>query len=430
MSIRYLLTASAFGLIAAIASRGSIFIANILLARHLGMEMYGLVSFAYLTALNIGGFISASLSQTAAKIVGKHSIVGGRPLYIAMLTFLRVSLGLIFVITVFVELIGIYLGSNVVSKADETVLFHVAAIILLLSTMASTSQGLLFSLAKYRKSSLYAVLASVVLLLSVIISIQQVSPLYSLMALGTGALVQATLGSVTIWRYIKNTVVTDVLEIESSTSLRETLIFLGPALLVAVVGAPVHWFCMTLLAHSPDGLKQMAIFNVAFQWYLIIAFIPSALANMSISFFSRFSSIDSEVTPARVLILTLSVVSVVALVVGFPIIIFPDVAASLYGGNYASASEIIRLLVIAAVIASPSLCLQQYIAAHGGIWKNFIFAVVYSALYIGFTVVAMRMDAGGYGIALGILLSAIFLLILQIIFIFKSKITFLRRSTL
>lgn len=56
-------SASVLGLGAAVASRGAVFVSNILLAHSLTVHDFGLFSYAYVTALNLGLFLATGFRR-------------------------------------------------------------------------------------------------------------------------------------------------------------------------------------------------------------------------------------------------------------------------------------------------------------------------------------------------------------------------------
>lgn len=415
--LRYLLGASAFALVAAIASRGGVFAANIILARHFSQEMYGLVSFAYLTALSLGNFVSAGLGQTGAKIAGQYESKNDETLRIAIAEFAKIGMLVAMAVALLIAFSGKFIDVNV-SGHDYSLAVKLAACILFFTAGAATCQGLLLSLNYHRNSSAYSVAASLLMLGAVACTVHYLNPFISLIALGVGALVQFSLGGVTVWCHIRKVRPFAPQRESVVVEVRRNIIrFLTPAMLVALMGAPVHWLCITLLARSSDGVSQVALFNVAFQWYLMVCFVPSVIGNMSISLFSKYSLESSKKELSSLLITTISVVSLLSLLVGGPVIFFSDVAAAVYGERYSAAAEVIEIIAVAGMVASISLCLQHFMASQDRVWRNFLFATGYSLVYLMATLMAINYSMGAYGVALAILVSAVSLLFLQVIFL-------------
>ena len=55
-----------------------------------------------------------------------------------------------------------------------------------------------------------------------------------------------------------------------------------PSLLAGFVATPVLWFCMTWVAHRPNGYAELGLYNAAYQWHGPIIFIPMILMSVSI----------------------------------------------------------------------------------------------------------------------------------------------------
>lgn len=426
MTFRYLLSASFFGLAAAVISRGGVFVANLILAKDLPLEVFGLVSFAYMTALNLGNFVTAGLSQTSARILAKHrdemSVVTSK-LFALLLTSIALALLVSALIFFNANHIVEMLGNG---KSDAG-LFQLASLILVFVILGAVSQSMLFAIGKHVTSSSIAVVSALVMVMAVAGVSEYQDPRVSLFALGVAGILQTMFCAWTLMGVMKSGLRGGAHLTIKKETLLEVRQFLWPALLVAFVGAPVHWLCMSLLASVDNGVAQVGIFNVAFQWYLLISFVPAAIGNMSLTFMARnggelggAGSISAE----RILFISLCVVFLVSFVLGAPLIFATDYVLMLYDEEYHQAQPVISVLAAAGSVTGLTICLQNYIAVRKGMWVNFVLSILYALSYLtGTFLIVSNEDGIAINVAKIFLLSWSILLVAQffyiLVFIFK-----------
>lgn len=418
MAFRFFLNASFFTLIAAVASRGAIFAANIFLARNFTQETFGLISFAYLTALNLGGFASSGMAQTSSKIIGNSIRDDPKNIDLSIGVVLRVGFWLILFVSFLVAV-----GSDVLSHAldkesnqeELSVLLKIAAGILFFTAAANVLQNTLFVLDQYKSAAFISIVSCILMLSMLAVALSSNNSKFSLIALGLAGLIQF-FGEIFFLRKFYNNQNYAKAQLVDRRKVRAALFkFLKPALLVSVIGAPIHWACMTMLARGQNGMEQLAFFNAAFQFYLIVLFFPSAIGNMSISIFSKTKFGAST---KKVFIGVIGLVFLAGLFVGAPLAVFPEVATYFYGASYTSIEPVIKTLAIAAVIAGISISLQQYLAAQSFAWINLGTASIYSVFYLALTFLFVNNSLGAKGVADAILTSACIQVLLQLAVLF------------
>lgn len=409
-----LLGASMLGLCAAVASRGSIFIANIAFAHSLTVHDFGVFSYAYTTALNLGLFLATGITQAAGLVLPRIESVEDRGHQLR--AFLSLSIAVASIAASALFLSSGSLSSVAFSSAAATAPLRAASFLLVVTALAQASQGFLYALGEHRLVALNSMATGIILLVSVffipkvgkpemaifiILTVNSISAIFQLGFLMKlfGAVARRRKGG------------------EMRVAVKTSL----PAILTTSLGAPVHWACLSLLVATDDGTKQLALFSIAFQCYAIITFIPAALGSIALPFLSR-SGINSASEKRSQFRLTLLVSGSVALLIGGVAAIFAsNIVEHLYPTTYGGAVLPLRVLSVAATLCGFSVIIQQRILADGRIWLNFCMVAVYSTVYIIGSYIGLRAGLGAIAPGLAMILGYVILILLQIVAISRKS---------
>lgn len=276
------LSASVLGLGAAVASRGAVFLANIMLAHSLTVHDFGLFSYAYVTALNLGLFLATGVSQAAGHVLPLTEDPERRRRQLCAFIVLLVALIAVAATALYLSATSISIAAFGSAQGGEAL--RMAAIVLIATAFTQALQAFLYAMHEHRASASVSIGAAL-LLLAMLWTMgpirQPVVALVIFLAINAGAAASqlVILGRTTQnqrgpWRTGRQ---------ELRLAFKHAL----PSVLTTSMGAPVHWICLSMLAAMTDGAHQLALFSVAFQWYIAITFIPATLGNLALPFLAR-----------------------------------------------------------------------------------------------------------------------------------------------
>ncbi|WP_197331078.1 MATE family efflux transporter [Ralstonia syzygii] len=389
------LSASVLGLGAAVASRGAVFLANILLAHSLTVHDFGLFSYAYVTALNLGLFLATGVSQAAGHVLPLIEDPERKRRQLCAFILLLVAL-------IAVAAAALYQSSASISvaafgSAQGSEALRTAAIVLIATAFTQALQSFLYAMHEHRASATVSI-GVALLLLAMLWTMgpirQPVPALCIFLAVNAGAavsqlviLARATQSRGGPWRTGRQ---------ELRLAFKHAL----PSVLTTSMGAPVHWICLSMLAAMTDGAHQLALFSVAFQWYIAITFIPATLGNLALPFLARNTGATEAMVRQRFRAALLFGGGLSLALGCASFLLAGEIFAWLYPAEYGSAAASMRSLSVAAALCGVSVLLQQRIAATGKFWRNFAMAAVYSVIYVAATYLALRLGFGATSIGL------------------------------
>jgi O-antigen/teichoic acid export membrane protein len=154
-----------------------------------------------------------------------------------------------------------------------------------------------------------------------------------------------------------------------------------PALLGAVVNAPVLWLCSVWMVRAPHGFSQMALYSATDRWRLAILFIPTALFRSALPMLANLHqhNRDAYRRVARanlglnLMIVTVSLIGVVSL--------SPWIMES-YGSGFRSGWPVLILFCIGTIPEALNTILGYPLIASGRMWVRCGFDVALSAILL------------------------------------------------
>jgi len=196
-----------------------------------------------------------------------------------------------------------------------------------------------------------------------------------------------------------------------------------PALLSGVLVTPVMWACSAMLVNQPGGFEEMAIFEAANQWRMVMLFIPSVLSQIALPLLS--GSANNQLQFNRILkyniLFNFIISAIMALIISFLSLFI----MRSYGEGFAEGKIVLVIMAISTVLISINSVIGQAIAGKGRMWFGFFINLIWSIILLALTYVFLKHGYGALGLAYSFLISYLFHTMVQTIFVRKylSKIT-------
>ena len=178
-----------------------------------------------------------------------------------------------------------------------------------------------------------------------------------------------------------------------------------PAMLSSLVVAPTYWALRTMLA-SNAGFEELALYEAADQWKIIMMFIPSTLSSIILPI---LSSVQSEGYDKfwKVLKINLLLNGGISLCVAIAVSLFSPIIMHLYGSNYVGGELTIIVLAISTIFAATSNVVGLSIYSTAKMWTGFLFNTIWALLTLLFGFIFVKNNMGALGIALAITIAYI-----------------------
>lgn len=382
--------------------QGLMLLSSVLVARLLGQNSYGELSIIKSTIDMFTVFAGFGLGLTSTKYISefKNKDITKTGKIIGLSSIFAFFSGLI------ISLI-IYFSSSFISK-DILNYPHIinnlklGAIIILFSSINGSQIGILSGFEAFKTIAIINFKAGIL-----IFPIQLTC---TYIAGVDGALVGYIINYIIRWKLNSNAVKIEAnknrIPIIYKSALSEWKIlykFSLPALLSGLLVSPISWFCNTLLIKQTNGIIELAIFEAANQWRLILLFIPKIIGDITLPLIANSKgnkSIYKQIIKYTI-ISNILITSIIAIIIS----IASNYIMNFYGEEYTKGQNVLVILAFTSVLVSINSSIGHVIASQDNMWIGFAFNFLWAILLVISMYFFSIYNLGAYGLAMSYLLS-------------------------
>ena len=410
----HLIMHSFWSVFGTLLSRGSMLLSTIILARILGQTEYGQLGIIRSTLNFFVIFAGFGLGNTTSRYI---SLNRGNNIEEARRVF-DISLIFNFILAVILS-VFIFVFARQISEwsFNDVTLYKqlkISSFLLFFATMNGVFNGSLAGFQNFKaiaKNTFYST------------CVQSVLALIGAQFYGvTGSLIGFGLGYVYLYILNKRAInkcfgaQKKVVRFNEFFSIKKSFLwsFSLPAAFSSFLVTPVFWWAKTFMIRS-SNFKEMAFFDAADQWRMIILFIPSALIQIVLPALTTSNKEDFKKT----LSFNIKINMFFTLITALPIILLSKHILSLYGKGYVNI-ELFIVLISSTLFSSFCSVIGLAIASKGEMWIGFVFNMFWAVYFILFTIYFINLGYGALGLAYAIALSYLLHGVAQIVY-FKLK---------
>lgn len=385
---------TAWSFISAVATKISVVITGILVARALGTQSfgeYGLIQSAIVMLANV----AAQTTTTAtAKHIGQFK---GRDLE-------RIGKGITLTLIFSLAFIGVIgstalaaptffaetlLGSATLGPLSIIVLSTIALIIL-----SGWTQGCLTGWGQYRAIAAVNGAIAVLSIPATYYLTVHYQLTGALVGLAGSQLLIVLVGAVVCWRTLIRHNIS--LRFKNVLTEKHALLSVGlPVLLTGLMVAPINWLGNKLLVQAQDGLSALGIYAAAMQWNAIFSHVSIVLGSVLIPMLASRAGGESRKLEA----LNFLAGWLVVLVIIQPVILFPEMLTRLYGSGFLGEEfeTTLILVILASLLNAYKSGISRKMIVMDLAWYSVMSNIFWGVLFI--TGVWFFRDEGAQGIA-------------------------------
>lgn len=175
-----------------------------------------------------------------------------------------------------------------------------------------------------------------------------------------------------------------------------------PAMLSSVLVTPVMWVARTLLVNN-GGFEELAIYEVATQWRVIILFIPSSIVHIVLPILSSIN-VEDHNKFWKVLKYNIFLNAGLSFLVTLLVCIFSPLIMKLYGRGFTDPYPLI-VLSLSTIFSSISSVVGASIQSRSKIWAGFSFNLIWAIIVLGLSYYFVTNGYGAVGLSMAILIS-------------------------
>ena len=188
-----------------------------------------------------------------------------------------------------------------------------------------------------------------------------------------------------------------------------------PAALCSIIVAPTLWISKTMLTNN-NGFDELAIYEAADQWRIIILFVPTAVSQVVLPILSNVLGVD-KTKFWKVLKINLFFNASLATLIALLVSISSPFILRLYGGGYESDYLVLIILACSTIFSVTAKVVGMAISSRSKMWEGFLFNLFWVIMVLGFARLFIKMGLGAAGLALAYSLAYLIHTIIQLIYI-------------
>ena len=390
-------------LIGNIAGKFFQLLAFIFVARIVGKEEYGQVGIVRSTINMFLIFSSAGMGMTATRHIAMFRTSNPFNAYQIYKFSLKFVLWIGLIISALVFFFSDFIAENQLNDLKLSSALKIGSLVLFLLTVSSIQTGALYGFERFKLVGINTMINGFFLLLSVTLG----AYFWGINGVVAGLGVAALFMVFQLFFSLKN----DVNRIKHSQaqSIGEPLnlksIFLKfslPAVLQGLVVIPVLWWAKTFLVKEA-GYGEMALYDVAEQWYYLVLFVPNSLSAFILPMLTNVNYNGSKNQYNKLLKVNILINIGVTLVIASGVALFSPLIYKFYGNGFTNHTPLL-ILLITVVICSANNILGQVIISKGKMWVGFgvnalwgIWLIIFSFVFVG------KLQLGALGLAYSLL---------------------------
>ncbi|MEZ9921127.1 oligosaccharide flippase family protein [Vibrio breoganii] len=349
-------------------SKGLIYFTNFYLASVLGATNYGSYSYYQNSIMTLVSFALFGLSSSANFFLARDKAQTRLESLTYLSAIFTISTLIFFIITIVYSLWGSNLDFGIASVAYSAIVFAII-------------QGAMSGKKRFLTNALVNLLAALVFFLSVI-TITPKSYQTALQTFYNYRFVLFLFGSIWFLYYFRSCSFFSVLvKTVSSQKCKyiEVAKFSLPIAFSSLMVAPVIWFGNHTLINELNGNKELGIYSLGYQVYLILVFIPGVLSNLYLSYLSGQKA-DSSFIRILFTSLLINIISValVSLFIHFMLLVFLTDKSS----DYIYLKDYVSYFYLSALIYSINSVVGQKYIAKGKTLYSLLFNVTWGLSFL------------------------------------------------
>lgn len=189
--------------------------------------------------------------------------------------------------------------------------------------------------------------------------------------------------------------------------------FTLPHTLSALLNTPVIWLTILLLAKSPNGIAEVAIFSAVERWRKLILFLPGTISKPSIPILAEAFGLENYKRAGKVIFGTLGINAAICGAIALVLALFAPQLLGLFGPEFrAGGVPTMWVLVAAAFVQALNVPLGDSLVTAGRTWLGLVGTISRGVLLLGVTF--LLLDLGSLGLAWAHFSAAIVLFLFQV----------------
>ena len=409
-----------WSLLGLIASKGSVLLAAIFVARFIGKSDFGLLGFTQSTIVMFSTFAMFGISTTVIKYVAEYSSSDSKrnSRIIRQFGLLVFTTGFTFSLALF--FFSSLIAKNVFNAPEATIYLQICSVIPFIDAILGYISSVFYGFRAFKR------LAQINFFVGIIsfISLVSLSYLYKLNGVILALVLNCFLSLLIHLYFFKSELIRNNISWYIEFPFKEIKIFLNftiPAFLSSIMITTAYWVSNYFLVNLTNSFDEVAIFNAANQWRMFIVFIPATLGSVILPLLAKQNSLENTGHYGKTFNVALFITIIISVLIAIPLIFFSSWIMQNYGSGFKEGFIVLNVIAVSGVLMCINNIIGMAIVAKGLLWLGFFLNFFWAMFLIVFSYFFITVGYGALGIALATLVSYFLHTILQVFFIKKLR---------
>lgn len=391
-----------------------VLVSGVICARILTQQQYGQFGIVRSTVNMFVVFGSAGLGMTATKYISQYR--NGHEERISSIYQLTNGFALIagIIVTSVIIAVSPVIAEKTLDSPELSTPLRLGALLLFMTVLNGAQNGTLTGLEDFRSIAMNTLWGSIAESVFMIVGALIWGLNGAVAGYGVGFIVLYVSNRISIKKDFRRMGISVCRESFNKSDLQLLYKFSLPAALSLIVIPTAYWVIKTFLARE-SGFEQVAVYEAADQWKIIIMFIPSSISRIVLPILSNMGTNESDKF-WHILKINLYINGGISFIIALVVCIFSRFIMGLYGAGY---SDALTLIVMAAsvVLWSLSNVVGLSISSRARMWAGFAFNSIWAVMVVSFSHYYVCKGMGAQGLAYAILCSFVFHTIIQFVYL-------------
>lgn len=393
-----------------------VLVSGIICAHILTKEEYGEFGMVRSTINMFVVFGTAGIGLTASKFVSEYKVKHQERIPSIYLLTNGVALLLGICITILVLFLAPLLADNSLHAPYLTPTIRVGGILLFVTIINGAQTGSLSGFEDFKALSLNTLYGSIAESVLMIVGAYYYGVFGAVLGFGIGFIVILFANFISINRCFKQLDISVSYKSFRREDLSLLYKFSLPAALSSFMVSPTIWITKSLMVKI-SGFNELAVFEAADQWRIIIMFIPSAISQVVLPILSSMIE-DDDRSFWKVLKVNLLLNAGVALFIAIIVSFASPYIIGLYGKSYSTDYWTLIILASSTVFSAIANVVGLAISSRSKMWIGLSFNCVWAIMIIVFSYVLMYNGMGARGLAFAFTSAYLIHSILQLLYLY------------
>lgn len=305
------------------------------------------------------------------------------------------------VVAILVLLFSEALAANVLQAPELSQPIKISSLVLLFTILNTAQDATLAGFESFKYIALSTFLCSVMESVGMVVMGYYYGVMGAVIGYGSGFILKAIVNKLLINKDLKRHGIKIRFTDFRKSDLHLLYTYTLPAALSTLLAAPTFWIVRTMLARD-SGFGELAIYDVADQWKLILLFIPGTISQIILPIMSSLEK-DNKRRFWKVLHTNMLLNAAITTILTILILLFCNYIMNLYGKGFDEPMPLI-ILAFSTIFTSISTVLGISISSLAKMWTWLGVNLAWAVTTIIATYIFLSMGYQATGVAIAILI--------------------------